>query len=93
VTVTVSGHTTGTSWPIVFPGGLNFEQWRQQRGQDRNSVMADPGFVDPANDNFRLKPDSPAFQLGFQPFDPSKAGRLTPPVLTKYLPPVPVAFE
>ena len=79
--------------PITFPGGLTLEQWQQQRGQDQHSRIADPGFVDPQNDDFRLKPDSPALQLGFQPFDPSKAGRLTPPVLTRDLPPVPAAFE
>jgi hypothetical protein len=79
--------------PVTFPGGLTLEQWQQQRGQDQHSRVADPGFVDPQNDDFRLKPDSPALQLGFQPFDPSKAGRLTPPVLTRDLPPVPAAFE
>lgn len=79
--------------PITFPGGLTLEQWQQQRNQDQHSLVADPGFVDAAKDDFRLKPDSPALKLGFQPFDPSKAGRRTPPVLTQDLPPVPAAFE
>ncbi len=79
--------------PVTFPDGLTLEQWQQRREQDQHSMIADPGFVDPKKDDFRLKPDSPALKLGFQPFDPSKAGRLTPPVLTKDLPPVPVAFE
>ena len=55
--------------------------------------MADPLFVAPEKDDFRLKPDSPALKLGFKPFDSSKAGRTSPPVLTKDLPPVPRAFE
>ncbi len=32
-----------------------------------NLVGPDPGFVDAAHGNFELKPDSPAFKLGFQP--------------------------
>jgi hypothetical protein len=79
--------------PITFPGGLSLQQWQEQRGQDQHSLIADPGFVDPKNDDFRLKPDSPALKLGFEPFDPGQAGRLTPPVLTKDLPAVPVAFH
>lgn len=79
--------------PIAFPGELTFEQWQQQRSQDQHSLIADPGFVDPQHDDFRLKPDSPALKLGFQPFDPARAGRLTAPVLTHDLPPVPAAFR
>jgi len=79
--------------PITFPGGLTFEQWQQQRSQDQHSLIADPGFVDVKQDDFRLKPDSPALKLGFQPFDPAQAGRQMPPVLTQDLPPVPAAFQ
>ncbi len=79
--------------PVTFPGNLTFTQWQQQRGQDKNSQIADPGFIDAANDDFRLKPDSPALKLGFEPFDASRAGRTTPRTLTKDLPPVPKAFE
>ena len=31
-------------------------------------------FVDPANGDFRLKPDSPALKIGFEPFDYTQAG-------------------
>ncbi len=79
--------------PVTFFGGLTLDQWQQKRGQDQHSIIADPGFVDAKKDDFRLKPDSPALKLGFQPFDASKAGRQTPAVLTKDLPPVPAAFE
>ncbi|NLF30495.1 MAG: hypothetical protein GX591_06370 [Planctomycetes bacterium] len=49
------------------------ESWRQ-RGHDLHSIVADPLFVDPANGDFTLKPDSPAFDLGFQPIDISTVG-------------------
>jgi len=78
---------------IGFPGGLTFEQWKEKRGQDAHSVIADPLFVDAKGGDFRLKPDSPALKLGFKPFDYTKAGRTTPPVLTKDLPPVPRGFD
>jgi hypothetical protein len=56
-------------------GCATFADW-QQRGFDRNSVIADPLFVDPAHDNYTLRPDSPAFQLGFEPIDISTVGLL-----------------
>ena len=55
--------------------------------------IADPLFVDAAKGDFRIKPDSPALALGFKPFDHTKAGRQTPRVLTKDLPPVPRGYE
>ena len=50
-----------------------FSEW-QASGQDTNSLIADPGFVDLAGRNFKLAGDSPALGLGFVPFDFSKAG-------------------
>ena len=43
-------------------------------GYDTHSVEADPLFVDPAHDNYRLKPESPAFTLGFSPIDMDRMG-------------------
>jgi hypothetical protein len=54
-------------------GGQTFSEW-QATGRDRNSIIADPQFVDAAHDDFRLKPGSPALKLGFKPFDPAQAG-------------------
>ena len=38
-------------------------------------TVADPGFVDPKNGDWRVKPDSPALKLGFKPWDYSLSGR------------------
>ncbi len=59
-------------------GGLNtpkgpLAQW-QAAGYDKNSLVADPLFVDAAKDDYRLKPDSPAFKLGFKPIDTERIG-------------------
>jgi hypothetical protein len=59
--------------PVTF-AGLSLEQWRQQQKHDEHSSVADPLFVDPERHDFRLKPDSPALKLGFEPFDSTKAG-------------------
>ncbi len=67
--------------PVTFPGGLSLDQWRA-KGQDQHSLVADPKFVDAAGYDFRLQADSPAKQIGFQPFDISKAGLTGPPEWT-----------
>jgi parallel beta-helix repeat protein len=52
------------------------DEWAswQALGMDEHSKIADPKFVDPAHDDFRLRPDSPAFALGFQPIPVEKIG-------------------
>lgn len=52
---------------MPFAGGT-WEQWRA-RGHDTNSLIADPLFVAAAQDDFRLRPESPALKLGFPPLD------------------------
>jgi len=49
---------------------LSWEEWKAT-GKDEHSVFADPLFVDPANHDYRLRPESPALALGFKriPFD------------------------
>jgi hypothetical protein len=54
--------------------GLSLDQWRQQKGHDQHSIIADPGFVDVKNLDFHLKPDAPALKIGFMPFDYAMAG-------------------
>jgi parallel beta-helix repeat protein len=48
-------------------------EW-QKMGFDTHSVFVDPLFVDTQNDDYRLKPESPALKLGFQPIDTSQIG-------------------
>lgn len=60
------------------PGGVNsfgrpLAKWREA-GHDVNSVVAEPGFVDPAKDDFRFKDPAVASKIGFTPFDVSAAG-------------------
>jgi hypothetical protein len=53
--------------------GMDFAAW-QVHGKDQGSIVADPRFVDPQNDDFRLKPDSPAWDLGFRAIPIERAG-------------------
>jgi hypothetical protein len=53
--------------------GKTFHQWRQL-GRDVNSIIANPMFSDSQKPDISLNPQSPVFQLGFKPFDPSEAG-------------------
>jgi len=64
-------HTDGPEQLRFY--GRSFAEW-QAIGLDRNSRIADPQFMDPAAHDFRLKPSSPALQLGFQPFAISGIG-------------------
>ncbi len=54
-------------------GTETFEDWKAL-GYDKHSIVADPLFVDPENDDFSLRPESPAFKLGFKPIDLSNVG-------------------
>jgi parallel beta-helix repeat protein len=59
---------------VVRGGGVtSWADW-QKRGFDRDSLVSDPRFVDPAHDNFALRPDSPALKLRFEPIDTSQIG-------------------
>ncbi|HOW68596.1 MAG TPA: right-handed parallel beta-helix repeat-containing protein [Candidatus Paceibacterota bacterium] len=46
----------------------------QKKGHEEGSLVADPLFANPAAGDFRLKPGSPAAQIGFQPFDLGNVG-------------------
>jgi len=51
----------------------SLDKWRE-RNNDKNSVVADPLFVAPKENDFRLRPDSPALKLGFQAVDLTRVG-------------------
>ncbi len=46
----------------------------QDQGVEKNSVVANPGFVDLKNEDFRFVVDSAALKLGIKPVDVSQAG-------------------
>ena len=50
-----------------------FADW-QRLGYDTHSVLADPLFVDPEHDDYRLRPESPALKLGFRPIPIERIG-------------------
>lgn len=54
-------------------GDYSWEEW-QKRGQDVDSVIAAPDFTAPDQADFSLPLDSPAWTLGFEPFDLSTIG-------------------
>jgi hypothetical protein len=53
--------------------GQTWGEW-QKRGKDNHSVYADPLFENAAAFDFRLKPNSPAFRMGFKQIDASRSG-------------------
>ncbi len=57
-----------------------WERWRQW-GFDKHSRIADPLFFDVEKEDFRLKPNSPALELGIRPIDVARIG------LRGYVPP------
>lgn len=50
-----------------------WQAW-QAEGRDRDSLVADPRFVDPARDDYRLQSGSPAKKLGFRPIPVENIG-------------------
>ena len=63
--------------PVFHLGHLKGEkplaEW-QKTGFDVHAMLADPLFVDPGKGHFALRPDSPAFKLGFEAIDTSRIG-------------------
>lgn len=58
--------------PVRF-GPRSLAEW-QALGHDRNSLVADPLFTDPARGDFTLRAGSPAARVGFEPWDCSQVG-------------------
>lgn len=63
----------GAEPPEITFLGRSLDDWRGM-GYDHNSIIADPLFVDPENDDYRLRPESPAFALGFEPIPVERIG-------------------
>ena len=59
-----------------LPGGSTWDNWRRLAGGkfDTHSVLTDPMFEDPDKHDYRLKPNSLAFKLGFKPIDFNQIG-------------------
>ena len=62
----------------LFPGGRTLSAWQKESGHDVHSLVSDPLFENPAAGDFRLKAESVAHQIGFEPIDTSEVGRRTP---------------
>jgi len=51
----------------------SFAEWKKL-GHDRGTIVADPLFRNPDKFDFRLKKGSPAFKVGFEPFELTDVG-------------------
>lgn len=58
---------------LRFDKDISWDEW-VKRGQDMNSVWADPKFKNPGKFDFTLSEKSPAYKLGFKPIDMSTVG-------------------
>jgi hypothetical protein len=69
---------TGTIWvdDVELKEAVPLSEWEawQALGLDQHSEIADPQFVDRAAGDYRLKPESPALALGFEPIPVDKIG-------------------
>jgi len=66
--------------------GLSWSDW-QKNGKDNHSLYADPLFENPEKFDFKLKPNSPAFALGFKPINMEEVGPRKNPALNTDLSP------
>ena len=56
-----------------IPPAAQFVEW-QKHGEDEHAVVADPLFVNPAKDDYRLQPGAPALRRGFKPLPIAQIG-------------------
>lgn len=75
---------SGTIWvdDVALREVVPMDEWEswQAPGVDQHSLVADPLFVNVARDDYRLKKNSPAFKLGFQPIPVEKTGPYKSPL-------------
>ena len=72
--------------------GQSLQQWQENKKKDLHSIVADPMFVDSENHDYRLKPESPAFKLGFEQIDTKNVGPRYEADLLNNIPEPPAAF-
>jgi hypothetical protein len=69
---------SGTVWidDLSLREAETVDEWTawQEMGLDRHSLVADPQFVDAAHGDYRLRPESPALKLGFEPIPVERIG-------------------
>lgn len=65
--------TDGKKPALLTKTHYTWDEWRKM-GRDAGTIFADPMFEDLAKRDFRLKADSPAFKIGFKPWDLTLAG-------------------
>jgi len=63
----------GTKLGAFRLGPCPWTQWKE-RGHDSASAIADPLFVAPGKNDFRLQSESPALKMGFQGIDLGRVG-------------------
>ncbi len=54
-------------------------EYIKEKGYDKASRVADPLFVNPEDDDYRLREDSPAFEMGFKPLPLDRMGLYASP--------------
>jgi len=64
---------TSGKMPERLAENWSWADW-QKEGRDKGSLVADPLFENLEKRDFRLKPESPAFKIGFKPWDLTQAG-------------------
>lgn len=57
----------------LFPDNAALQEARSN-GTDKNSIAGDPMFVDPANGDYSVAPNSPALKIGFKNFPMNQFG-------------------
>jgi hypothetical protein len=76
--------SSGTVWieDLSLREAETVDEWTawQDLGLDRNSTVADPLFVDAVKDDYRLRPESPALKLGFEPIPVERIGCYADPL-------------
>jgi hypothetical protein len=80
----------GTLWvdEVELREAILMDEWEawQTQGMDLHSLVTDPRFVDAAKDDYRLRPESPALKLGFEPIPVDKIGCYADPLRASWPP-------